>query len=596
MTIFKIFDNKLISCNIVENEDTLIIPDNVENLGCDCFKGMVNVKKIILNEKIKSLGEVYFRDLPSLEYIDIKNVEFIERKNFCDCKKLKVIKSNRKVKLANNSLLHCFSLKEINAGEDELELALGDTEIFDYPLTNNKLNVARIKVDYDFSKITNQSDYISNFQSHYFTRIKKELIFNSGEVVIASHFEGLNDLIEYIFSLPSTENTGSLIPPINFNDEDIDELEKFFRYDSSEHLYFMLELQRSINNLTDEIDQIYNARKNRNERIEDLFSQLYLDVLENLQRFYEDLEYNFETINNDLMNFFDESEKDNIKKTIVLINKFIDEADDFKNSIINKDWDKFANQYLFILNNEILCEFDDKLNIIIEFNLAKHCKCESQFCKLMKEYRVSSVDINNLDVITYHTGLTGDLQCTYYENNHLEADDFFDLMFQYSDEISPTHSRMSYLYDMMSFVLYLKDREKYKSCVKNSSIQNPENIQFVFPLVINNKKQSEYMWYLCGIKENNLDYYKLMSDPDYQNSSIRSKKFNIDIVLVFDIERMILLHDLESFKFIYNLKADMSSDNNRGFSFPNKTIDGKDDILDEDVFNSITKVYHQSND
>ena len=94
MAKFNIVDKKeddikkmLLSCEVEPNEETLIIPNDVEILHPDCFKGLKHIKKLVLSEAIKRLDEfwvdddgytrshsVSLKDLESLEYIDIKNM------------------------------------------------------------------------------------------------------------------------------------------------------------------------------------------------------------------------------------------------------------------------------------------------------------------------------------------------------------------------------------------------------------------------------------------------------------------------------------------------------------------------------------------
>lgn len=101
------------------DQEVVEIPYFADSIGEGAFQNACKVKRIILNEKLKSIDINAFRSMPLLEEINLpKSLRFIGDSAFRGCGRLTKINIPEKIKtLQSNAFAECRSLKEITLSE-----------------------------------------------------------------------------------------------------------------------------------------------------------------------------------------------------------------------------------------------------------------------------------------------------------------------------------------------------------------------------------------------------------------------------------------------------------------------------------------------
>ncbi len=600
----------LLSCKVEQDETTIIIPNEVEKLERNCFNGLKNIKNITLSENIRTLYYIYFRDLESLEYIDIKNVKFIPTGTFFDCRKLKTIKSNNKVFLKYCSLLHCFSLKEINCEEKDIERALGDTKIFEYPLLNKDLDIARIKIDFDFKKARNQKEYIESWPDNLESRSKREFVlfddlepvcvleatdFNSNPLADFDYITG--EFSDNICDLGAFERVEGILPwptAMNVDYQTFvsnleDELEtKFKDYESprttlnsvEDALYFfkLLYLEQEINEIGYEIQ---------------------LDELQNRLQEYLFFHKNYCIAINDTKNaaIFD---------SLMQKAKKLDEAYPKMKKMFS-----FGTMLSDILKTvfpefvDILYDIVDAATIIIYKALLKHYGRNADGI----ENYYKTAPCNNCVVYDYYSlSFRGDVNHTLYLTSAFEDESWYQRIWNMYAYNMPSMSLRERLLLTVYSTYFLRDDQESLQMIQDrwedpcdTSIIVPEYFNYLVKNSITSEIKSSLIWYTCGLKPEDIDYLKFMLSEDYAFEIMPDDKWSYFLV-AFDIENIILSHDFYSFKIIYDLTKNMKDEDwyqpfNFYFDECALVISGSSletiDILNEEAFNTISEVNDQ---
>ena len=646
MAKFNIVDKKeddikkmLLSCEVEPNEETLIIPNDVEMLHPDCFKGLKHIKKLVLSEAIKGLNEfwvdddgytrdhsVSLKDLESLEYIDIKNIVRIPSGPFFDCKKLKVIKSNKKIRVEKYSLLHCFSLKEIDCDKKDIELALGDTDLFNYPLMNKNLDVARLKVDYDYTNIKNQGDFIDNWGDIFESRIKREIITFENEtrpiLTICDHGRNRDSLEDYCFvcwslsgkilDLGPFEICESYLPyftPSNAKlDDFINNLENEFDIElkdidsprgkiaSIEDAIYFLKLGYLESELSDDIEKaVYEAKTNEEKE------RIIEGVIEKTKEYL--------LIEED---YYKEKDEPNI---VLLLNDCLSTSSGWKEKLMkNAEWfsSLLGADYIYDLTNVNLSD-DVYYAIINEAELFLFNALANKMghpIEDLKKYGNCLVD-KYIVCDYYSISLTGDINhvyCTEFESVGPNPGDLInDICYmidnEIDEEIRTNYATVIYLsrllnHDEKGIKAFEENQYDGGYLCANGAFKN----YFLFKNDDKSStKRSSYLWYTCGLRPSNFDCWKPLLDFDYFREIVPDGQYST-VFVAYDIENIILDHDFESFKLIYGLTTHMKSEDwyqDFNFYFNTKAIvetdSGVDEIniLEEEGFNTIYSVDDQ---
>ena len=139
---FEITDGILSKYIPSENEEIVIIPENVTEIGDGAFRNCVSIKKVVLPDTLIKIGELAFEDCGSLEEIDIpEKVNYIGESAFSGCMRLQrfvfpdairvvnewlfdrcfdlreVILPQEVIRIENNSFSYCFNLASVNIPE-----------------------------------------------------------------------------------------------------------------------------------------------------------------------------------------------------------------------------------------------------------------------------------------------------------------------------------------------------------------------------------------------------------------------------------------------------------------------------------------------
>lgn len=629
--------NVLVSCEVSEDGTTLIIPDEVEELKSNCFKGLKNIKKLILSDKIARIYGLSFKELESLEYIDIKNVICIDSGPFFDCRRLKTIKSNHKLVLDRYSLLHCFSLKEINCNEKDIVKALGDTEIFDYPLLNKELDVARMKIDFDFHKAKNQKEYLDSWTDNFENRCKKELIvFDSGKptfVVTDSGFSRDNLIETNIIYYQLADNISHL-GPFSFEGDWLP-YPNVYKKDTS--------YDEFVNN----VEQVFVVKlgdyQSPRSKIDNLEDAIYFFKGNYLEHEIFTLSLDLTVALRDGLEFDKTDELFDITKQYVsmLINYFTSQGDTDKvevlkahlnNSHMWKDAyidkvikiekenphrgteDAFESLEMLFPECGELADFSSTFNrgvcnklykfLAIKLGLSEDIDIEkyrrapydADECRALDYYSMSfagelnrvicSIEtVTDKDDIYSDLGLFWDLD---YDNEGLFRKNSFFLMYTsyfLRNDAETIHKAIDNGYDDLQEPAYWPS-EKYEILLddhRESTIK------------------SSYLWYTCGLKPEDIDYFKFIIDYQYFNKIMPKGKWSYFLV-AFDIENIILSHDFKSFKMIYDLTKNMKDGDwyqPNNFYFNETAFVTSDDsiatinILNEEGFNTICEISDQ---
>ena len=593
----------LISCQADPDEDTLIIPEEVEDLCSDCFKGLSHVKKLILPSGMGyGSSTARFSDLESLEYIDIKNVTFIGAGPFYECKKLRTIKSNGPVELERYSLLHCFSLKEINCDETELVDALGDTELFRYPILHKDLDVAEMIVDYDYSAIKNQTDFRENWDNIFIHRTKKEnvlLALNRPTFVIIEDLMDDHNSDEFLFVKidlqDKLEDCGSL-------------------FDYNNHLIPYLALSDSYEEAISEIDDLLWAREigdinSPRDKIFTLEDALYFLRLDYLG-------YEIEELESELMKTVDKSNpraKSLLEKVIryftMMLDYFKAAGADAEVKELEKALSYASSDYL----DDLLSEGPKGL---LDYDLLFRCKCDIRRAVTYKLLDAVATDMGhpNIDFKKYDCEVYYDSaqNFTYFSVSLYGSVDHLwcmDQIINYAAEeegLFVPYNRDYFLVYMYISSLLNGDQE-IVDAVDQAAEKDPSGWQITKKIIkrvmqreeISEESASTYIWYDCGLKRSDVDYVKFLTDTAYSEEIMPDGVYSF-FLIAFDINAIILEHDRRSFEFLRSLTENMGDEDWYDYgNFYFETIVINDDgfvPLDEAAFNSITYVQSQAID
>ena len=605
----------LISCQADSSEDTLIIPDEVDYLDPDCFKGLSHVKKLILPSGRDHFGWSSFRDLESLEYIDIKNVTFIDAGPFYECKKLKTIKSNGPVRLARYSLLHCFSLKEINCDETELVDALGDTELFRYPILHKDLEVAEMIVDYDYSAIKTQTDFRENWENIFASRTKKEnVLFYDDQptfVIIDAPYDPKNT-DEFYFVYETLPCAMADLKIFDFSDQFVPFIYtgRVALEDVIENLESSLEIEiGDIDSPRDKIvtleDALYFLKLNY---LSDKLGDMQDDLIENSKTIDErrekcqsllDVFITYLTIMRDYYKGAGEDE------TVTKINKYLSDASsDYLERLLSKEFDKMAHcshgWAVYLTQEDILDSYESEITKAVTYKL-----CDAFATKLghpnidFQKYDVFYGCVDSYQSFDYFSvdlfGSVDHLWCRCLQEDYVDYCPIF-------PDSTIRNDCVIYMYissllndDQETIAAVNKAYEDAGEDLwwgfRNDSIQKVMKAE-----TISEEKASEYMWYDCGLMRDDVDYARFLTDPAYFEEIMPDGEWCYFLV-AFDINAIILEHDWKSFEFLRSLTENMGAEDwyQYGNFYFEEAVHTDENIVEltEETFKTITSVGSQ---
>ena len=619
----------LLSCQVDPGEDTLIIPDEVKVLTPDCFKGLVNVKKMILPSGMDSLcaflthpsarirllwNKARFSDLESLEYIDIKNVTFIPAGTFYECKKLRTIKSNNPLKLDKYSLLHCFSLKEIDCDETELVDALGDTELFRYPILQKDLDVAEMIVDYDYSAIKNQTDFRENWENIFASRTKIETVLFYDDqptlVIIDAPYDSKN-IDEFHFVTETLPSVMADLKIFHYGDGFVP-----YIYTGDVAWEYVIESLKShleieigdIDSPRDKIvtleDALYFLKLNYlSDKLDDMLDDLILfsETIDERREKSQSLLYVFITYLTIMRDYYKgagEYEK------VTKINKYLSDASsDYLERLLSKEFDEMAHcshGWAVYLTQEDLLPYQTEIDKAVTYKV-----CDAFATKLgyptnidFKKYDICGI-VDSYQSFDYFSvdlfGSVDHLWCRCLQEYNVDPEliypdstfrnDFVIYMYISSllNDDQETIAAVNKAYEDAGEDLWWGFR--------NDSIQKVMKAE-----TISEEKASEYMWYDCGLMRDDVDYARFLTDPAYFEEIMPDGEWCYFLV-AFDIDAIILEHDWKSFEFLRSLTENMGAEDwyqYGNFYFEEAFYTDEDIVeLTEETFKTITSIGSQ---
>lgn len=125
-----IVGNKL--SKYVGSEETVVIPQGIEEIGASAFAENRTVKSVIIPDSVREIGPCAFEWCTGLREIIIpKGVEKIYRLTFCNCQSLKnVVIPDSVTEIGENAFIGCFMLKTVDLPESVMSVganAFSDT-------------------------------------------------------------------------------------------------------------------------------------------------------------------------------------------------------------------------------------------------------------------------------------------------------------------------------------------------------------------------------------------------------------------------------------------------------------------------------------
>ena len=124
-----------------KNIKKVILPNTIKEIGNYGFSDCVELKEINIPKSIEKIGEGAFYDNRALKTIDLSNVKIISRHAFYGCSGLTDVKLSKVESIGDGAFLWCSSLKDVQLVSSTIK-EIGP-EVFSYCSELEKINIPK---------------------------------------------------------------------------------------------------------------------------------------------------------------------------------------------------------------------------------------------------------------------------------------------------------------------------------------------------------------------------------------------------------------------------------------------------------------------